>query len=80
MPFGTYHGREHHAMCGSESNHHKTHQPKDEAGVTWQKNFRTCLPMYKDKDREQKIKYVAEKMNTDFQKKKKAGQCYPKSK
>ena len=78
MPFGTYHNRENHGMCGSEINHYRTHKPKDEAGVVWQKNFNTCLPMYKDKDREQKIKYVAEKMNTTFQKQKKAGQCYPK--
>ena len=77
MPFGTYHNREDNAICGSESNHHKTHQPKDEAGVVWQKNFNTCLPMYKDKDREQKFKHVAEKMNSDFQLKKKAGQCFP---
>ena len=77
MPFGTYHNREDNAICGSESNHHKTHQPKDEAGVVWQKNYNTCLPMYKDKDREQKFKHVAEKMNSDFQLKKKAGQCFP---
>ena len=78
MPFGDYHNREHHKMCGSEINHYRTHKPKDEAGVVWQKNFNTCMPMYKDKDREQKIKYVAEEMNRTFQKQKKAGQCYPK--
>ena len=77
MPFGTYHGREHNQICGSESNHSSTHQPKDEAGVVWQKNFNTCLPMYTDKDREQKIKYVAEKLNNDFEKRKKPGQCFP---
>ena len=80
MPYGTCHRREDHKICGSEKNHGNTWQPKDEAGVFWQKNFRTCLPMYTDKDRQQKIKYVAEKMNSDFEKKKKAGQCYPKSK
>ena len=80
MPFGTYHGRQHNSVCGSEHNHHKTHQPKDEAGVIWQKNFNSCMPMYTDKDREQKIKYVAEKLNNDFEKKKSAGQCYPKRK
>ena len=80
MPYGTCHRRQDNQICGSETNHRNTHQPKDEAGVFWQKNFNTCLPMYTDKDREVKIKYVAEKMNSDFEKKKKAGQCYPKSK
>ena len=77
MSSGIYHGRVHHQDCGSEPNHSSTHQPKDEAGVVWKKISNTCLPMYTDKDREQKIKYVADKLNNDFEKRKKTGQCFP---
>ena len=77
MPYGPYHRRQDNQICGSETNHSSTHQPKDEAGVCWQKNSNTCLPKYLDRDREVKIKYVADKMNSDFEKKKKAGQCFP---
>ena len=80
MPFGTYHRREDNQICGSETNHNKTHEPKDEAGVCWQKNFNTCLPMYREKDRDAKIQRVADKMNDDFEKKKKAYQCFPTKK
>ena len=72
-----YHRRQDNQICGSESNHYKTHQPKDEAGVIWQKTSKECLPRYLDKDREQKIKYVADKLNNDFEKRRKTGQCFP---
>ena len=72
-----YHRRQDNQICGSESNHYKTHQPKDEAGVIWQKTSKECLPRYLDKDRKQKIKYVADKLNNDFEKRRKTGQCFP---
>ena len=75
-----YHRRQDHQYCGSSPNHGSTHQPKDEAGVLWKKEGKECLPRYQDKDREQKFRYVAEKLNSDFEKRKKQGQCYPKRK
>ena len=77
MSNGGYHRRQDSQYCGSESNHSSTHQPKDKAGVLWQKTSKTCLPRYQERDREMKIKYVAEKMNNDFEKKRKTGQCFP---
>ena len=78
MPFGTYHRREDNQLCGSEKNHAKTHQPENEAGVTWQKNGTTCLPKYLQKDQDIKIKRTVEKMNNDFNSKKKKYNCFPK--
>ena len=75
-----YHRREDHQYCGSSPNHNSTHQPQDEAGVLWKKEGKTCLPHYQDKDQQQKFRYVAEKLNSDFQNRKKQGQCYPKRK
>ena len=75
-----YHRRQDHQYCGSSPNHSSTHQPQDEAGVLWKKEGKTCLPHYQAKDQQQKIRYVAEKLNSDFQDRKKQGQCYPKRK
>ena len=78
MPFGTYHRRVDHQLCGSEKNHAKTHEPADEAGVTWQKTGNTCMPKYLQKDQDIKIKRTVEKMNDDFNNKKKKYNCFPK--
>ena len=80
MPYGTFHRREDHKICGSSKNHGSVHQPKDEAGVTWQKNGVSCLPKYLQKDQEVKIRYAVEKMNTAFETKKKKNQCFPTKK
>ena len=80
MPYGTYHRRQDNEICGSEKNHSSTHQPKDEAGVCFQKNGASCLPKYLDKDRDIKIQRTVDKMNDDFTNKKKAYQCFPTKK
>ena len=80
MPFGVYHRREDNQICGSERNHAKTHQPRDEAGVTWQKSGSSCLPKYLQKDQDVKIRRTVDKMNADFEAKKKQYQCFPTKK
>ena len=75
-----WHRREDHQYCGSKPNHGEMHHPKDEAGATWKKDSKVCFPNYTEKDREQKYVYVAEKMNNDFEKRRKFGQCFPQRK
>ena len=80
MPYGTFHRREDHAICGSEKNHSGTHKPKDTAGETFQKTGATCMPRYLEKDRDIKIKRTVDKMSDDFVNKKKSYQCFPTKK
>ena len=80
MPYGTFHRREDNQICGSKKNHASVHQPKDEAGVTWQKNGTSCLPKYLQKDQDVKIRRTVDKMNADFETKKKKYQCFPTKK
>ena len=81
MPYGTYHRREDTTgICGSEKNHSSCHRPEDTAGESFQKNGRTCLPVYLDKDRKVKIQQTADKMNQDFLDRKKSYQCFPTKK
>ena len=79
MPYtnGTYHRRADNQICGSEKNHSKTHTPADEAGVVWQKTGTSCMPKYLKKDQDIKIRRTVEKMNDDYNKKKKFS-CFPK--
>ena len=75
-----YHRRQDNAICGSETNHGKTHCPEDTAGQSWQKQGATCLPKYLDKDRDIKIRRTADKMNDDFNNSRKSCQCLPTKK
>ena len=75
-----YHRRQDSAICGSERNHGKQHKPYDTAGETFQKTGSECLPKYLEKDRDVKIRRTLDKLNDDFQTKKKAYQCFPTKK
>ena len=75
-----YHRRQDNQICGSESNHHKTHRPQDTSGSTWQKQGQTCLPHYLDKDRDYKIKRTMDDIDKTFRDQKKMWQCFPKKK
>ena len=74
------HRREDNKICGSEKNHHKTWEPKDTAGSTWQKEGKTCMPSYLNKDRDYKIKRTMDDIDKTFRDQKKMWQCFPKKK
>ena len=75
-----YHRRKDNQICGSETNHNKTHRPYDTAGEQFQKRGQTCLPRYLEKDRDVKIKRTMDEMNKTFLDQKKMWQCFPKKK